>query len=606
MTLEVLGSVLFVFVFFSGHVLAQVSIKERIAIIPGSQQGGNTPLSFGSDTSECTILLINPAMIYLDPPSGGGTFFWDSSAFQLPAGYSTPVRLHGGVLAGPYLENSPQVGIGADDFLTLSINGNSVVYFDFSDPGAPDHVQFHFIDPSDTGRIISSYVHTGTNTFVARAWDNYPAEDAGVPPLRITVPTNLKFRVTFTPDTTKYTDSSKIVVTAVDANNNPVVIPDATLLMFTIEQSDSIWGYFVDPSGILRNSPLQNVTYGDARAGKVLFVSNGWIDSLGGLRPVNVRVEGGLRVGVGSICLGTVRLKFDGPDSADVYPHWDGHNNTAATVDTLGLILKSVYGSTSIPAKNVLVRIGPPTLIDSGGHSHFSHVVPRPRGKYQVKSGSDWSTVDSIQQATDLSGVLGFRFKATEIGSKELVKAIQVWSAGQLGPETHALKQVRTKVPDMLQFPGAGNYALTGSKDVHPNNHYIVDQAAIDALISAANLFRLAEWNTTGIMRLNDMSLKWGGLFDIDTQWTKSKGHKSHRNGRSVDIENLQLEEIDTISQYTGKDTSFYRPTVDWIAQYIDFMENTVSGWRFVDENQQLKNVYRRTKKWPHFEWTGD
>jgi hypothetical protein len=35
MTLEVLGSVLFVFVFFSGHVLAQVSIKERIAIIPG-------------------------------------------------------------------------------------------------------------------------------------------------------------------------------------------------------------------------------------------------------------------------------------------------------------------------------------------------------------------------------------------------------------------------------------------------------------------------------------------------------------------------------------------------------------------------------------------
>jgi hypothetical protein len=223
-----------------------------------------------------------------------------------------------------------------------------------------------------------------------------------------------------------------------------------------------------------------------------------------------------------------------------------------------------------------------------------------------VKSGSDWSTVDSIQQATDLSGVLGFRFKATEIGSKELVKAIQVWSAGQLGPETHALKQVRTKVPDMLQFPGAGNYALTGSKDVHPNNHYIVDQAAIDALISAANLFRLADWNTTGIMRLNDMSLKWGGLFDIDTQWTKSKGHKSHRNGRSVDIENLQLEEIDTISQYTGKDTSFYRPTVDWIAQYIDFMENTVSGWRFVDENQQLKNVYRRTKKWPHFEWTGD
>ena len=131
-------------------------------------------------------------------------------------------------------------------------------------------------------------------------------------------------------------------------------------------------------------------------------------------------------------------------------------------------------------------------------------------------------------------------------------------------------------------------------------------QAAIDALISAANLFRLADWNTTGIMRLNDMSLKWGGLFDIDTQWTKSKGHKSHRNGRSVDIENLQLEEIDTISQYTGKDTSFYRPTVDWIAQYIDFMENTVSGWRFVDENQQLKNVYRRTKKWPHFEWTGD
>jgi hypothetical protein len=37
-------------------------------------------------------------------------------------------------------------------------------------------------------------------------------------------------------------------------------------------------------------------------------------------------------------------------------------------------------------------------------------------------------------------------------------------------------------------------------------------------------------------IRINDMSLRWGGLFDIGNNWTSIPGHGLHREGKSVDI----------------------------------------------------------------------
>jgi len=470
-----------------------------------------------------------------------GVFFDSAGSFQLPVGFPQPVRLHGGLLAGELLENSPQFGIGADDYLTIDFNGTQVINYSF-------WPYFHFYDEGDTGIVITSFVHAGTNTFHATANDPYTNEDYGLPQLRITVPASGKFRVTFAPDTIKYGDTSAITVTAVDANNNPVVIPDTTHLILTVEQDTTHWAHFLSPSGAFVFSPYQDAVYGDARSGRIKLISLFNFDTLGGLRALKVRADGGLRVGVGSVYLGTPKLRFDGPDSADVFPHYYGHNSASNQHDTIGVILRSYWGSSSIPAPNVMVKLGPPILIDSGGHNHPANTIPpRPRGTYQFKNGTQWTYYDSLQKATDGSGALVFRFNATEFSGEDQVKAVEITHEG---PTVLAVKKIRTAVPGLVGLSPGNHYVLVGTPNdydqtddpcqhnrptsMHYGNHYGVRglvqhlQAIADGYDSLYPGIRL---------RINDMSLVWGGHFDINNNWQGD--HAEHRIGWNADVDYL-------------------------------------------------------------------
>ena len=100
------------------------------------------------------------------------------------------------------------------------------------------------------------------------------------------------------------------------------------------------------------------------------------------------------------------------------------------------------------------------------------------------------------------------------------------------------------------------------------------------------------------------MSLEWGGKFDIKGKWDSP--HELHRVGRSVDIENYVKVEIDTVSIYTGKDTTFTVPKAKWVKQFEDFMETTMRNWEFEDEHQLEADVFKRKRKYPHFDWKGN
>jgi hypothetical protein len=66
-------------------------------------------------------------------------------------------------------------------------------------------------------------------------------------------------------------------------------------------------------------------------------------------------------------------------------------------------------------------------------------------------------------------------------------------------------------------------------------------------------------------LRINDMSLPWGGLFDIGNNWSNVPGHNTHRIGRNADIgfngidgngrcAGLNLQKLrNAISQATGR-----------------------------------------------------
>jgi hypothetical protein len=243
-------------------------------------------------------------------------------------------------------------------------------------------------------------------------------------------------------------------------------------------------------------------------------------------------------------------VKFTRPDSAVVYPYYPAIQNDTVTVGPkkrfLDLELK-VMLSDSTPVPNAWVRIDKPLLVDSGGHSHDGN---RPMGKYSYPIGSA-NRSDTLKARTDSTGKLKFRYFASQFGGVERIRARLVSDTTKF--DTLSL---RTRVPGLVLLPENTNYYLkTGGRSEHhgppgfseDNNHWITPVAR-DSLISGAIKFRNARWNRQGEkMKINDISLPYGGGLDIFGAWTAdvdspacySRGHCSHRTGTDVDIENL-------------------------------------------------------------------
>lgn len=92
---------------------------------------------------------------------------------------------------------------------------------------------------------------------------------------------------------------------------------------------------------------------------------------------------------------------------------------------------------------------------------------------------------------------------------------------------------IMVMVPGLQELPSDSTYKLTGTETnkKHLDNHYgtwyvnwNLRRIAIDYLDK-----------TKTKIRINDMSLKWGGVFDIDGNWVEDE-HRTHRKGLSADI----------------------------------------------------------------------
>lgn len=79
---------------------------------------------------------------------------------------------------------------------------------------------------------------------------------------------------------------------------------------------------------------------------------------------------------------------------------------------------------------------------------------------------------------------------------------------------------------------GATYYELIGQKPEHPINHFGKPQT-ITLLKEIAWRYH-SEFPTADVLCINDISLRWGGLFDKDATWTPP--HTFHRYGRQADL----------------------------------------------------------------------
>ena len=102
------------------------------------------------------------------------------------------------------------------------------------------------------------------------------------------------------------------------------------------------------------------------------------------------------------------------------------------------------------------------------------------------------------------------------------------------------------RVPNLYPMP-SGNWRLTGQLPVHPINHYGTYYTIVNTHSMADDFYE--QFDAT--LGINDMSLKWGGGFDIYGNWLdditspqcrqKGHGHCSHRKGTGVDIDRCAL-----------------------------------------------------------------
>jgi|GEM_PF-6942757 len=202
------------------------------------------------------------------------------------------------------------------------------------------------------------------------------------------------------------------------------------------------------------------------------------------------------------------------------------------------------------PLVNAAVTIKTTFTSKTGGHGHVNGKVDLP----QSSQGEFWGQRDHdnplIDLITDENGTVQIdSFTNHQVSGSYIVTAFL-----QADSTVKDTVQLTVQVPNLVDFSliNTSIWSLTGTiTDMgknHLSNHWC-SQKTFDSLTAAMVQFH--SWvnseqgeNRNVVLGINDMSLKWGGVFDIKGDWNVpgSSSHSFHRVGLSVDIDNADLK----------------------------------------------------------------
>jgi hypothetical protein len=195
---------------------------------------------------------------------------------------------------------------------------------------------------------------------------------------------------------------------------------------------------------------------------------------------------------------------------------------TAALTDGQGNPLSSITVDFSAVPFDLIIS----------GHLH-TNVSVAPAGSFEDPSAAQ----STLTCTTDVTGSCQLNYIAPEVGGNYQITATAtgISSLSDTKPIT-----VQLALGTLL---GGGDVVLTGNSGnttyagcpgtpiLHSNNHNGIDDMVINVGSMAVGYY-LQQGVRLGI---NDMSLPWGGLFDICNNWATP--HSMHRSGTSVDID---------------------------------------------------------------------
>lgn len=198
----------------------------------------------------------------------------------------------------------------------------------------------------------------------------------------------------------------------------------------------------------------------------------------------------------------------------EVYPYLP----TGVQEDHDRLIEVAVVGHGNQPVSGHSVTLALDGDGGSAGHSH----PDSSRTPVEMPPG----TLDA-QPSTSATGVDTVLYSASVFSGQVTITA----TSDSLPPEYQV---VTVRFPGLVEYTGTANDVLIGYTNKHPGNHYGSAQMVAALAGLSAAFYERYEVK----LGYNDMSLAWGGKFEVDTLagYDPDIAHKEHRAGESTDL----------------------------------------------------------------------
>jgi len=206
----------------------------------------------------------------------------------------------------------------------------------------------------------------------------------------------------------------------------------------------------------------------------------------------------------------------------EVMPYYPWHVPDSQSITQ---VIVSVQAPNGLPVMGYPVRVFAKRVPHTGGHD--------------LDDGN--GPVGTFHDTTGQTGAQGefvTTYRASKFGGIERIYACTN-KANKASPEDSIYQDLTVRVPGLILLPDAPTiYTKVGGTEAHhgppgwteDHNHW-----GKDYLVNAITLMAYLYVDTIGeIIRVNDMSLPYGGLFDIYGNWRPP--HITHRMGQNADI----------------------------------------------------------------------
>lgn len=188
----------------------------------------------------------------------------------------------------------------------------------------------------------------------------------------------------------------------------------------------------------------------------------------------------------------------------------------------VGVCAYDAYTGADVPGVTIeldLARL--PEIRNTGGHIDAMHVGARPLGR-----------LAATRATTGKDGCVSLQYRPSHISGMVAVRAA---GAGQT-----VTKYLAVMVPGLAPLQDGLHYGRIGSRPTHPDNHWGTPGTVLGLkLIADDYSFRYYGPDPipeTRKLRYNDLSLIWGGKFDLAGNWSTRGGHVEHREGINADV----------------------------------------------------------------------